>query len=128
MKITKRDVVIGLLLLSALVALRVFWPAVKAEKIASPTVRAIAIDSTVCIAPTEYMRSHHMKILNEWRNSGARDNRPYVTADGKKFQKSLDTCLGCHGSNAYFCISCHQYANAKPTCWNCHLSPLDKPQ
>jgi hypothetical protein len=127
MKITTREVVFGLLILVALVALRVFWPTVKAEKIPSPTVKVTAIDSTACIAPTEYMRSHHMQLLNEWRNTGARDNRPYVNAAGKKFQKSLDTCLGCHSNNTYFCISCHQYANAKPNCWNCHLSPLDKP-
>ena len=93
MKITTREVVFGLLILVALVALRVFWPTVKAEKIPSPTVKVTAIDSTACIAPTEYMRSHHMQLLNEWRNTGARDNRPYVNAAGKKFQKNIQLNL-----------------------------------
>jgi hypothetical protein len=87
---------------------------------------ATPIDSSKCIAPTEYMRSHHMQVLDDWRHSGARDNHPYISPDGHKFTKSLDTCLGCHGAGGIFCFSCHQYANAKPNCWNCHISPLEQ--
>jgi hypothetical protein len=127
MKIKEQRVLFGALVLFIIAALWAFWPTVNAEKLPLHTAAVTPIDSTVCIASTEYMRSHHMQILDDWRRTGARDSHPYVTQDGKKFQKSLDTCLGCHGNNRYFCISCHMYANAKPNCWNCHQSPLEKP-
>lgn len=85
-----------------------------------------AVDSTVCIAPKEYMRAHHMQVLDRWRFDSVRDGkRTHVTADGRRFEKSLNTCLGCHAQNPMFCFMCHQYANVKPTCWNCHLSPME---
>ncbi|NTU96949.1 MAG: sulfate reduction electron transfer complex DsrMKJOP subunit DsrJ [Chlorobiaceae bacterium] len=87
----------------------------------------VAVDSTKCIAQTEYMRSNHMKVLNEWRHSSVREgNRVYTAHNGSRFQKSLNTCLGCH-SNKLFCFNCHMYANVKPKCWNCHLSPMETP-
>jgi hypothetical protein len=126
-KIKQWSLLFTILALFIFAATWAFWPIVHAEKAPVHTVKAVPIDSTVCIAPTGYMRASHMKVLDNWRHSGARDNHPYVTPDGRKFQKSLNTCLGCHGNNRYFCISCHMYANAKPNCWNCHQSPLEKP-
>jgi len=117
----------AVLALFILAALWIFRPTVNAENVSVHAVASAPIDSTVCIAPTEYMRNSHMQVLDNWRRTGARDSHPYVTPDGRKFQKSLDTCLGCHGTNRYFCISCHMYADAKPNCWNCHQSPLEKP-
>ena len=88
--------------------------------------KAVPVDSTRCIAQTEWMRAHHMQVLNEWRYDSVRNgNRTHVTKDGRRFDKSLNTCLGCHGSNPMFCFMCHQYANVKPTCWNCHISPME---
>ena len=88
--------------------------------------RAVPIDSTKCVAQTEWMRSHHMQLLNQWRFDSVRHgNRTYVTRGGQRFDKSLNTCLGCHNSNPMFCFMCHQYANVKPTCWNCHISPME---
>ncbi|NTW49640.1 MAG: sulfate reduction electron transfer complex DsrMKJOP subunit DsrJ [Chlorobiales bacterium] len=85
----------------------------------------VPIDSSQCIAPKEFIRANHMRILNEWRNSSVREgNRVYVAHNGSKFEKSLNTCIGCH-NNTFFCYYCHDYADVKPTCWNCHLSPLD---
>jgi hypothetical protein len=87
------------------------------------------IDSSKCILPTEYMRAHHMQILNKWRHDSVREgNRTFVNPQGEHFDKSLNTCLGCHGSNPMFCFMCHEFANVKPTCWNCHLSPMEVPQ
>jgi hypothetical protein len=87
---------------------------------------AAPVDSTRCIAQTEWMRAHHMQVLNQWRHDSVREgNRTHVTRDGRRFDKSLNTCLGCHASNPMFCFMCHQYANVKPTCWNCHISPME---
>ena len=101
--------------------------AIAAES-AGPAVAAKAapVDSTRCIAQTEWMRAHHMQVLNQWRYDSVREgNRTHVTRDGRRFDKSLNTCLGCHASNPMFCFMCHQYANVRPTCWNCHISPME---
>ncbi|HED30597.1 MAG TPA: hypothetical protein ENN50_02670 [Prosthecochloris aestuarii] len=83
-------------------------------------------DSSACIASKKYMRSHHMKVLEEWRHDVVREgDRIHETPDGRVFEKSLNTCLSCHSQNRFFCIMCHQYANVKPTCWNCHLLPTE---
>ncbi|NTW83370.1 MAG: sulfate reduction electron transfer complex DsrMKJOP subunit DsrJ [Chlorobiaceae bacterium] len=88
----------------------------------------VAVDSTKCIAPTDYMRANHMQVLSSWRNSSVREgNRVYIAKNGSRFQKSLNTCLGCHSTNRLFCFNCHMYANVKPKCWNCHLSPMETP-
>lgn len=102
-----------------------------AAAVAAATVKpgGAPIDSSKCILPTEYMRAHHMQILNQWRNDSVREgNRVYVNPEGEHFQKSLNTCLGCHNNNPMFCFMCHQYADVKPTCWDCHLSPMEVPQ
>jgi hypothetical protein len=102
-----------------------------ASAVAAATVKpgGAPIDSSKCILPTEYMRAHHMQILNKWRHDSVREgNRTYVNPQGEHFDKSLNTCLGCHGSNPMFCFMCHEFANVKPTCWNCHLSPMEVPQ
>jgi hypothetical protein len=99
-----------------------------AEKAPEPPARPVPVDSTKCIAPVGKMRASHMQMLNEWRHSSVREgNRVHVTPDGRRFEKSLNTCLGCHGQNRLFCFNCHMYANVKPTCWNCHLSPMEMP-
>jgi hypothetical protein len=97
--------------------------------VAAPPPKAAAIDSTKCVASAEWMKSHHMQLLNQWRHDSVREgNRTHVTADGRYFDKSLNSCLGCHASNPMFCFMCHEYANVKPTCWNCHVSPMEATQ
>ena len=99
-----------------------------AETSPPPVHKTVAIDSTKCIAPAAVMRASHMQVLYEWRNSSVRTgNRVYVASNGSTFQKSLNTCLGCHSNNKMFCFNCHSYANVKPKCWNCHLSPMETP-
>ena len=101
---------------------------VSAEKMLGSSSGAVVADSSKCIASTPYMRANHMRILNEWRKSAVREGkRLYVAPNGSRFQKSLNTCLGCHARNRFFCFNCHTYANVKPDCWNCHLSPMELP-
>jgi len=100
----------------------------EAEMSPAPVHQVSAIDSTKCIAPAAFMRANHMQVLYEWRNSSVRTgNRVYIASNGSKFEKSLNTCLGCHSNNKLFCFNCHNYANVKPKCWNCHLSPMETP-
>lgn len=99
-----------------------------APAVASPA-KGAPVDSAKCILPTDYMRAHHMQVLDKWRKDSVRKgNRTFVNPEGAHFDKSLNACLGCHGSNPMFCFMCHEYANVKPTCWNCHLSPMEVPQ
>ncbi len=98
-----------------------------AETVPLPQPRASVIDSTRCIAPKEFMRANHMQVLYGWHNSSVREGkRLYIAPNGSHFEKSLNTCMGCH-SNRFFCFNCHTYANVKPKCWNCHISPMEKP-
>ncbi|NTW73296.1 MAG: sulfate reduction electron transfer complex DsrMKJOP subunit DsrJ [Chlorobiaceae bacterium] len=118
----------GAMFVAALLFMQSVHGASSALRAAAPVAvaRQVPIDSTRCIASTVYMKSHHMQLLNQWRHDSVRKgNRAHVTSDGRRFDKSLNTCLGCHASNPMFCFMCHEYANVKPTCWNCHISPME---
>jgi hypothetical protein len=76
-----------------------------------------------CVMPTEYMRTNHMQLLDEWRlkvvRSGLRD---FTNAEGKTFNMSLsNNCMDCHSNKAEFCDRCHNYASVTPYCWDCHI-------
>ena len=81
-----------------------------------------------CVAPTAFMKTRHMKLLDEWRNDVVRNNnRTYTTPDGRRFDKSLSrTCLSCHSNNEQFCNRCHNYAGVNPKCWDCHTTPASR--
>jgi [DsrC]-trisulfide reductase subunit J len=78
-----------------------------------------------CVAPVEYMRTSHMKLLASWREEVVRGSgRTFVAFDGTTYTMSLtQTCLKCHGSKADFCDRCHEYAGVTPYCWDCHIDP-----
>lgn len=105
-----------------------------------------------CVEPVAYMRANHMQLLNQWRDAYVRDGQTvYVNSQGKSFDINIDTCLKCHystntatsatgvnnpattsstgvsnpavNSSNQFCVSCHNYASVKPTCWSCHNQP-----
>ncbi len=77
-----------------------------------------------CVAPVEYMRTSHMRLLLDWRDSvvrrGAQD---YTSPDGRHFAMSLtNTCLReCHSAKADFCDRCHNYEAVAVPCWDCHM-------
>jgi hypothetical protein len=83
-----------------------------------------------CIEPKSFMRAQHMRLLVRWRDEVVRENkRVYTATDGRRWEKGLKTCIGCHGHTdaqgrsttaAASCTECHNYVNAKPDCWNCH--------
>jgi len=79
-----------------------------------------------CIAPVAYMRSSHMRLLLDWRNSAVRQGaRDLAAFDGRHYRMSLTgTCLTqCHGTKADFCDRCHDYAAVSLRCWDCHHDP-----
>lgn len=82
-------------------------------------------DATACVEDTPFMTANHMDLLNSWRDSVVRDGvLEYTAASGEIFQMSLTkTCLDCHDNRDDFCTRCHDYANVKPTCWECHTTP-----
>ena len=79
-----------------------------------------------CVAPVDYMRENHMKLLEDWRDSVVRNGeRFHIMPDGTQVEKSLTkTCLGCHVSKKQFCEECHTFASVKPYCWECHVIPM----
>lgn len=104
-----------------------------------------------CVEPAAYMRANHMQLLNTWRDEYVRNGQTvYVNSQGKSFDINIDTCTKCHNttgvaasasgvsnpatsatgasnpavnSNDQFCVTCHNYASVKPTCWSCHNLP-----
>jgi hypothetical protein len=81
----------------------------------------------LCVAPASEMRDNHMQLLNEWRDDVLRNSdRVSVTVAGKEYRKGLQTgCMQCHSNKEKFCDSCHEYAAVQPTCWDCHLTPVE---
>ncbi len=77
-----------------------------------------------CVAPLDYMKTSHMSLLINWRDTKVRNNQGMFTAaNGKTYTINLTTtCLQqCHTARADFCDRCHNYAGVSPTCWDCHL-------
>jgi len=79
---------------------------------------------TSCVEDRGYMRTQHMVLLHQWRDSVVRENnRTYTNSHGVSFEKSLSkTCLGCHESKEKFCESCHRSAGVDLYCFDCHNS------
>ena len=76
-----------------------------------------------CVAPVNYMRASHMRLLEQWRSDVVRgQQRQYLAYNGRVYDKSLTrTCLRCHGSRQEFCDRCHNYGGvATLSCWQCH--------
>ena len=103
------------------------WPAWRTLVAAPPAPPDLVrpVNATRCVAPTAYMRSSHMILLRQWREAVVRTGtRTYTSTDGQVVRMSLTgTCLrACHTDKSKFCDRCHDYADVKPTCWNCHVA------
>jgi hypothetical protein len=83
-----------------------------------------------CVRDSTWMISHHMDLLNDWRDEVVRhDDRFETGPDGVRYEKSLTrTCLGCHKSKERFCDRCHNYLSVEPYCWDCHVVPEEPRQ
>jgi hypothetical protein len=116
-------IVIGLLLF----LFPVFYNVGRAAKEPEPVLTEKAKQAKECVAPTPFMKSEHMKLLDEWRETVVRDNEWYYkSANGKTYFKSLqETCMDCHSNKTKFCDQCHNYMAVAPYCWDCHIAPKE---
>ena len=82
---------------------------------------------TKCVESVKYMRTSHMKVLDEWRGEMLREgDRAPIEIDSIKYEKSLmNGCLKCHTDKKKFCDECHTYTSVKPYCWDCHYVPKE---
>jgi hypothetical protein len=69
-----------------------------------------------CVAPTDWMRANHQKLLLHERDDSVREGIRTV-------KNSLGNCKSCHTKREEFCDSCHEYIGAKLECFECHYMP-----
>lgn len=117
-------IALGLVVLAATVTFPVWYNQASGGRVGAAQLPP-ELAGKQCVAPREYMRDHHMELLNHWRNQVVRERvREWTGPDGKVWKASLTkTCLNCHTNKAQFCDSCHKEASVKPACWNCHVDP-----
>lgn len=83
-----------------------------------------------CVRDTDYMRTNHMDLLNDWRDEVVRQGDRFTEGPhGSQIEKSLsNTCLDCHSNKEQFCNECHNYMAVDPYCWDCHTIPDETAQ
>lgn len=76
-----------------------------------------------CVESKVFMRTDHMKLLDEWKETVVRHGvRNYKARNGKTYTIDITgTCMECHTDKEKFCDRCHNYAGVEPKCWNCHV-------
>jgi hypothetical protein len=120
-----------------------FWYALAGGRSGAPPDLELPAGQTHCVEDRQYMRAHHMELLDQWRTAVVREGkRTYVSKTyGQSYEMSLTkTCMGCHPNREAFCYKCHEYMNVQSTqtlqpsapgrpsrrgiyCWDCHVAP-----
>ena len=118
-------IVAGLAVFVVLATSPLWYNALSAASPDKPELQRPTNGSTECVEATEFMRSNHMDLLDQWRDTVVReDKRTYTSKAGKDYTMSLtDTCLECHTNKEQFCDACHNYSAVTPYCWDCHVIP-----
>lgn len=125
----KGKIVTGLVIFIALVTFPFWYNLGKAAPVPEAKLTDKAKAAKTCVRPTAYMKAEHMQLLDVWRDTVVRDGRRmYVNENGQSYVMSLsNTCLDCHSNKKEFCDACHNYASARPYCWDCHIeNPKEK--
>lgn len=119
----KNKIIAGLIIFIIILTFPFWYNRGKAAAVPEPKLTDKAKAAKECIRPVEFMKAEHMQLLDVWRDTVVRNaERIYVNSSGKEFDMSLsNTCLDCHSNKAEFCDKCHDYASAKPYCWDCHI-------
>jgi hypothetical protein len=89
----------------------------------------LPVSQKQCVEPTAFMKSSHMTLLMNWRDTVVRQNvRDFTGSNGKHYNMSLtETCLKqCHGGKTDFCDRCHNYSAVSLPCWNCHVDSKEE--
>jgi hypothetical protein len=119
-------IIVGIVVFVILATSPLWFNALTKETPEEPKLQLPTNGSTECVEATEFMRTDHMELLNQWRNDVVRNGqRDYVSATtGKTYDMSLSrTCMDCHSNKAEFCDACHTYMAVSPYCWDCHVEP-----
>ena len=119
-------IIVGLLVFVILITFPLWYNVAKGKAGYVPELEK-ATGADRCVAETDYMRTNHMDLLNQWRDSVVRaGERVYIDEFGKKYEMSLtNTCLSCHVNKDKFCDRCHNYMGVVPYCWDCHIIPTE---
>ena len=119
-------IIIGLIIFFCLITFPIWHNAISGKARYAPKLKIVTQEKE-CIEPTRYMRTDHMDLVIDWRESVVRrGTRTYVASNGKKYNMSLTgTCMNCHSNKADFCDQCHNYAGVTPECWDCHNLPAE---
>jgi hypothetical protein len=121
-------IILGIIVLIVLITSPIWYNLASSESAIKPNIRIQVKDGqTECVTNTEYMRTSHMDLLNDWRDDVVRNgNRKYISETGKEYEMSLTkTCTNCHSNKSQFCDQCHDYVGVTPYCWNCHIEPVE---
>jgi len=116
-------IVLGLIVFVAFVTTPI-WRGMTTRNVALAALEIkLPAQEKTCVAPVNYMRAWHMRLLEQWRSDVVRGRqRQYVAYNSKVYDKNLTrTCVGCHGNHQDFCDRCHNYNGvAALNCWECH--------
>ena len=126
---TSKPAVIIALVIVLLVLTLPFWYALASGPPDPPP--ELATPAGHCVEKN--MAARHMQLLAQWRDEVMRDGvtERYESKDYPDFtcERSLTrACIQCHSqavssSGEKFCQQCHDYADVRPDCWNCHVGP-----
>jgi cytochrome c len=126
-------ILIGLLVFVAVATLPFYYNIGKVNakpepKLDTPAILQLPEQERKCVESKKFMRTEHMQLLNNWRDSVVRDGYRQYTSEtsGKHFNMSLQNeCMRCHANKKKFCDECHNYMAVKPYCWDCHIAPKE---
>jgi len=120
-------IVTGLIIFLILLLFPVWYQLGKAERAPELELTETAKKAEQCVEPKPFMKTQHMKMLDQWRDETVRGGeRYYKSSSGKVYYKSLQvTCLECHNNKSKFCDQCHNYMGVDPFCWDCHVEPKE---
>lgn len=119
-------IIAGLIVFLMLVTFPIWYNAVSGNPNIPPDPK-IVTEAKQCVRDTQYMKTMHMNLLNEWRDLVVRGGERYFDApDGNRYEMSLsNTCMNCHSNKSEFCDQCHNYLDVNPYCWDCHIEPKE---
>ena len=123
----KPKIIIGLIIFFAVFTFPFWYNHGAASSAPEPKLSDKAKQAKQCVRDAEFMRTEHMQLLDEWRDTVVRDAERVYTINGKEYNASLsNTCMECHTNKADFCDKCHEYVSVEPYCWDCHTYPKEK--
>lgn len=120
-------IITGLIIFFILLLFPVWYQWGKAASAPDPQLTEMAKKAEKCVESKDFMKTQHMKLLDQWRQEVVRDSERYYTStEGKSYYKSLQvTCMECHSNKTKFCDQCHNYMGVSPYCWDCHIAPKE---